>query len=166
MDCFQRVYRTEGIRGFYRGLVATYIGISESSLQFVLYEFFKKVLQKRKYVLLYPDQIIQEDKIKSVDVSSSETVIIAALAKVIACIATYPHEVVRTRMREFKNAVDNKYSKFWKSIFLIAREEGRPGLYGGMTVHLMRVVPNAAIMFWTFETVLYHLRPYYPESSK
>ena len=33
-------------------------------------------------------------------------------------------------------------------------EEGARGLYVGMTPHLMRVVPNSAIMFLTYEAVL------------
>ena len=32
-------------------------------------------------------------------------------------------------------------------------EEGTRGLYGGMGVHLVRVVPNTAILFYTYETV-------------
>ena len=38
-----------------------------------------------------------------------------------------------------------------QSIKLIAREEGRAGLYGGLGPHLMRVVPNTAIMFLSYE---------------
>jgi hypothetical protein len=30
-------------------------------------------------------------------------------------------------------------------------EEGARGLYGGMTAHLLRVVPNSAFMFLTYE---------------
>jgi solute carrier family 25 protein 33/36 len=29
-------------------------------------------------------------------------------------------------------------------------------LYGGMSAHLMRVVPNAAIMFFCYEAILHH----------
>jgi solute carrier family 25 protein 33/36 len=28
------------------------------------------------------------------------------------------------------------------------------GLYGGLTAHMLRVVPNAAIMFGTYEAVI------------
>lgn len=33
-------------------------------------------------------------------------------------------------------------------------EEGLMGLYGGMTPHLMRTVPSAAIMFGMYEWIL------------
>jgi solute carrier family 25 protein 33/36 len=34
------------------------------------------------------------------------------------------------------------------------REEGFRALYGGLPAHLMRVVPNAAIMFFCYETIM------------
>lgn len=33
IDCAVRVYREEGIRGFYKGLVASYVGVSETAIQ-------------------------------------------------------------------------------------------------------------------------------------
>lgn len=33
-------------------------------------------------------------------------------------------------------------------------EEGVRSLYGGLSAHLMRVVPNAAVMFWIYEGIL------------
>ena len=40
-----------------------------------------------------------------------------------------------------------------QSLRLIAQEEGLRGLYGGMPAHLMKVVPNAAILFLVVELV-------------
>lgn len=45
LHAIQTMYREEGIRIFYRGMTASYVGISESTLQFVLYERFKVALQ-------------------------------------------------------------------------------------------------------------------------
>jgi solute carrier family 25 protein 33/36 len=94
----------------------------------------------------------------------------ASVAKLIAAIATYPHEVVRTRVREqrgkvsetskkkilgcFLSVFKGKYTGFMQTLRVIAAEEGIKGLYGGMGAHLLRVVPNAAIMFFTYETVV------------
>jgi len=41
-----------------------------------------------------------------------------------------------------------------QSLRLIAREEGRAGLYAGMGPHLLRVVPNTALMFLVYESVM------------
>ena len=44
-----------------------------------------------------------------------------------------------------------KYTGLRQAAKLIYQEEGMAAFYGGMTAHLMRVVPNAAIMFFCYE---------------
>lgn len=44
LQCARYVYKTEGIRGFYRGLTASYAGISETMICFLIYETLKKSL--------------------------------------------------------------------------------------------------------------------------
>src|SRR4051812_26798941 len=46
--CFQLVLRNEGIRGLYKGTSASYLGISESTIQFVVYEWLKKLYRDRR----------------------------------------------------------------------------------------------------------------------
>eukprot|EP00170_Pyropia_yezoensis_P008555 contig_35993_g8586 len=41
-DGIRTIYRTEGIRGFYKGLTASYWGVTETALHFVVYEALKK----------------------------------------------------------------------------------------------------------------------------
>ena len=103
-----------GVKGLYRGLKASYWGLSEGALQFFLYEKAKRVMMD-------------------------------ANAR-----ADGRGEVVRTRMREAGSA---RYQKMLQSLALIAREEGAKGLYGGLGPHLLRVVPNTAIMFMSFEVL-------------
>lgn len=77
----------------------------------------------------------------------------AAGAKALAAVATYPHEVARTRMREQAQSGIFKYNGMWQTLGLMAKEEGTKSLYSGMGVHLMKVVPNSAFMFLTYEIV-------------
>lgn len=136
LDAIKKMYRDEGIRVFYRGMSASYLGITESTLQFVLYEKLKQMAR--------PEGIDEK-------LTTAEYLITASIAKLIAATATYPHEVIRTRLREVDNV---KYKGLFSGLATIAREEGIKGLYGGIGPHLWRVVPNAAIMFMTYETVL------------
>ncbi len=88
------------------------------------------------------------------ELSTWQYLLAAGGTKGLASIATYPHEVVRTRMREAASA---RYQSMLQSIALIAKEEGRRGLYSGIGPHLLRVVPNTAIMFVSFELLSRHL---------
>jgi len=147
LDCVKRVFAEEGVRGFYKGLGASYLGIAESSIQFVLYEKMKSVVlvNKTDLGIIHPT------------LSTIEYMSLAATAKLVAAICTYPHEVLRTRMREQRGltaGVAPKYTGLAQALKLIFKEEGVAGLYGGMATHLLRVVPNAAIMFWTYEIVV------------
>jgi solute carrier family 25 protein 33/36 len=40
-----------------------------------------------------------------------------------------------------------------QTLRLVIAEEGARSLYGGLGAHLMRVVPNAAVMFWVYEGI-------------
>jgi solute carrier family 25 protein 33/36 len=144
-DCVKQTVRAEGIRGLYRGLSASYLGVSESTLQWVLYEQMKLQLGKRKRAL------IESGRNPHLWDKAAEwfgTVGAAGSAKLFATIITYPHEVVRTRLRQAP-LQDGKlrYSGLVACFRTILREEGVVSLYGGLTPHLLRVVPSAAITF-------------------
>ena len=147
-DAIATIFKEEGIQGFYKGISASYWGCTEGALQFILYEQFKKKLLT-----------IQNNKRRALGRSPTDQLpkatyfVSAAAAKLVAAIATYPHEVARTRMREQARAGVFKYSGMWPTLRAIAAEEGAHGLYSGMGVHLIKVVPNSALMFLTYEVV-------------
>ena len=47
-----------------------------------------------------------------------------------------------------------KYTGLVQTLRLVIQEEGAASLYGGLSAHLMRVIPNAAVMFFIYEAVL------------
>ncbi|RDD41078.1 Solute carrier family 25 member 33 [Trichoplax sp. H2] len=141
--CCQQIYQSDGWRGFYRGLTASYIGISESMVYFVIYEWLKKIISRKR-----GDQSISASTFGNYTVA-------AAISKAVASISTYPYEVVRTRLRE--KGSRGRYNTFYQTLTKIAREEGRIGLYGGLSLQLIRSVPNTAIIFATYEYVKFHL---------
>ncbi|KAI9851050.1 MAG: hypothetical protein M1838_004576 [Thelocarpon superellum] len=151
-DCTRQVVRHEGIRGLYRGLSASYLGVSESTLQWVLYEQMKRYLGQRDARLAASGQ---PPTWWDATVGWTGKLGAAGSAKLFAAIVTYPHEVVRTRLRQApRHDGQLQYTGLLQCFRLIWRDEGMAGLYGGLTPHLLRVVPSAAIMFGTYEFVL------------
>lgn len=157
LDCTIQTLRTEGIRGLYRGLSASYLGVTESTLQWVLYEQMKKRLASRDARLLASGR---QPTTWDETVTWSGKLGAAGGAKFIAALVTYPHEVVRTRLRQAPVTTNSagkpqlKYTGLVQCFKLIWKEEGMAALYGGLTPHMLRVVPSAAIMFGMYEAVL------------
>jgi solute carrier family 25, member 33/36 len=152
-DCIRKTFRHEGIRGLYRGLSASYLGVSESTLQWVLYEQAKRSLSRREEELKFSGR---PPTFWDRTVEWSGKLTAAGGAKFVAALITYPHEVVRTRLRQAP--VDStgrvKYTGLWSCFVTVFKEEGIAALYGGLVPHMLRVVPSAAIMFGVYEGVL------------
>ncbi|KAH9932124.1 mitochondrial carrier [Epithele typhae] len=133
MGMAKKILREEGFRGFYKGLSASYLG-------WTLYERLKRLTigtQGRGGVQEWLGMIGS-----------------AGSAKCVATLITYPHEVIRTRLRQPLVNGRVKYTGLVQTLRLVIREEGVASLYGGLSAHLMRVIPNAAVMFFIYEAVL------------
>ncbi|KAG8534236.1 uncharacterized protein KY384_001080 [Bacidia gigantensis] len=145
VDCIKQTIRAEGIRGLYRGLSASYLGVTESTLQWVLYE------QMKSYVNTRDEKINTSGRARTAwdnSVSWIGRIGAAGTAKFFAALSTYPHEVIRTRLRLAPQASGKmKYTGIVQCFRTIYREEGMVSLYGGLIPHMLRVVPSAAIMF-------------------
>ncbi|KAL7749805.1 Pyrimidine nucleotide transporter, mitochondrial [Sorochytrium milnesiophthora] len=199
-DCLMKVVRNEGPLTLYRGLSASLVGVSEGTIQWVLYERMKRSVNA--YNARHHDSA-SAGKLQWLQYFGC-----AASAKLLAAAITYPHEVIRTRLREspvvsvsftsrlaapssaahmVSSALSGyptlspsttalrhhhttrtmtntyKYSGFVQTGRLIVQEEGVAALYSGMTAHLMRVVPNAAIMFVCYEGVVHFAKTFYDD---
>ncbi|KAH9939115.1 mitochondrial carrier [Epithele typhae] len=140
MGMARKILREEGFRGFYKGLSASYLGVAETTIQWTLYERLKRLTagtQSRGGVQEWLGMIGS-----------------AGSAKCVATLITYPHEVIRTRLRQPLVNGRMKYTGLVQTLQLVIKEEGVASLYGGLSAHLMRVIPNAAVMFFIYEAVL------------
>ena len=145
LDCIKQTVRAEGIRGLYRGLSASYLGVTESTLQWVLYEQMKLRLSNREAGLIASKK---EPTVWDWTIAWTGKVAAAGAAKFFAALITYPHEVIRTRLRLAPQSNGRmKYTGIVQCFTTVWREEGMVSLYGGLTPHMLRVVPSAAIMF-------------------
>ncbi|PWZ00780.1 mitochondrial carrier [Testicularia cyperi] len=158
-DAFVQIYRSEGLRGFYKGLLPSLFGVSHVAVQFPLYESFKSLARER----------LQSDEL-----APSTILLCSSSAKMIASVTTYPHEVLRTRLQmQPRNKVAStssrnishmankgmggRYSGVIQACRTIAREEGIRGFYKGMAVNLVRTVPSSALTILTYEVIMQHL---------
>ena len=63
-------------------------------------------------------------------------------------------QVLRTRLRQPRVNGVVKYQGLVQTLRLVIAEEGARTLYSGLSAHLMRTVPNAAVMYSIYEGVL------------
>ncbi|CAG9534443.1 unnamed protein product [Cercopithifilaria johnstoni] len=186
-ECIRRVWRTDGFKGFYRGVTASYVGISETVIQFVLYEEMRALLLKwksssREENVANPETHLaspetnttkwdekprskqDEERLSAVEMFLTENddrdmidffhfMLAGGTAKFFACSLAYPHEVVRTRMREESAVIKG----FLPTLKFILRGEGFWALYRGLAVQLLRTVPNTAITMGTYELTVHLL---------
>ena len=69
-------------------------------------------------------------------------------------VSTYMVQVLRTRLRQPSVNGVVKYTGLLQTLRTVIAEEGTRSLYGGLSAHLMRVVPNAAVMYSIYEGFL------------
>ena len=78
-----------------------------------------------------------------------------------ASVATYPHEVVRTRLQTLRIHLDSHTNggipnrpppptDIFRTTQNIITKEGWRALYKGLSVNLVRTVPNSAVTMLTF----------------
>ncbi|KAF9162379.1 hypothetical protein DFQ26_003591 [Actinomortierella ambigua] len=140
LDAFVTIYRVEGVRGFYKGLGSSLMGITHVALQFPLYEKLRIWLKPKD----------------SDHVSSGAILAASSTSKMAASIATYPHEVIRTRLQN-QSTHPPKYKGIIHACQLIYREEGIRAFYKGMPTNLLRTVPASAMTILTYELIVERL---------
>ncbi|KAI0726349.1 mitochondrial carrier [Fomitopsis betulina] len=133
----KQILREEGIRGFYKGLSASYLGVTETTIQWTLYERLKRLTEGKGGAQEWLGMLGS-----------------AGTSKCVATLVTYPHEVIRTRLRQPLVNGKMKYTGLMQTLRLVIAEEGARSLYGGLSAHLMRVIPNAVVMYSIYEAVL------------
>ncbi|KAL8766457.1 MAG: hypothetical protein Q9209_006751 [Squamulea sp. 1 TL-2023] len=102
LDAARKMYRAEGLLSFYSGLTPALLGLTHVAIQFPLYEVFKA-------------------RFTGIGVGMTETdedrshhfyglALAVFLSKVCASTATYPHEVVRTRLQTQQRSTSDTFS--------------------------------------------------------
>lgn len=91
MSCIKSIYRQSGLVGFYKGITASYFGISETIIHFVIYEFIKSKLKERRL------RYVHEKRGEPNNLYFFQFMAAGAVSKTIASIIAYPHGRTLTR---------------------------------------------------------------------
>ncbi|KAG0202053.1 hypothetical protein BGX28_005303 [Mortierella sp. GBA30] len=87
--------------------------------------------------------------------STVEYLCMAASSKVTATVATYPYQVLRSRLQMMSSGQNGEpaYTGVMDCIRRIKRAEGILGFYKGVAPNVIRVLPGTCITFLVYETV-------------
>lgn len=132
----RHIYKEEGFKGFYRGLVPSLFGASHGAIQFMAYEQLKRYQAKRTGE--------SEGNLSSVDY-----LWLSGASKIFAGSATYPYQVVRARLQMYE--AGQTYNGARDAIAQIWKQEGFRGFYKGLAPNLVRVMPSTWVTFLVYE---------------
>lgn len=174
------MYTTEGILSFYSGLTPALLGLTHVAVQFPAYEYLKTKFTGQGMGGA-PDGG-KEGEAHWFGVLSA-----SILSKILASSATYPHEVIRTRLQTQRRpapghenlggvtasvlnggtnaasgAEQHQQPRRYKGVVMTVRtilaEEGWRAFYAGMGTNMMRAVPAATVTMCTYEYVMGQLK--------
>jgi len=174
VDAFVRIAREEGIKGLYRGYLASVVLVSNPVIQFVLYDqIMTRLGNYRLAKLMRATAAVRAvsaavgsgagstsaatEAVSTTDprslVGSGETFFISAFAKLIATIVTYPYLVVKSRQQADRGDMD-KAPSMLATMANMLRKEGLSAFYSGLDAKMYQTVTNAAISLMIYERVV------------
>ena len=83
-QCIRSIYANDGLRGFYRGITASYVGVTETVIHFVIYEAMKAKFLEMSSHSYRPDT-------ERTTMDFLRFMIAGAISKTTATCVAYPH---------------------------------------------------------------------------
>lgn len=81
-------------------------------------------------------------------------------SKIVASIATYPYQVVKSRLQQTdilnaeSNTFQSKYTGMWDCVVKIWKKERIVGFFRGVLPNAIKVAPSSAVTFLVYEEAL------------
>lgn len=133
IDCLKKIVLHEGLLQLWSGTLASLMLISNPAIQFMLYEFLKRLTQAVLHTTV---------------LNGTYYFLFGALSKTVATIVTYPLQVIQTRIRAGYTGKSviyvNDVTLSWHSFI---------SLYRGLESKLSQTVLTAALMLLTYEKI-------------
>lgn len=165
IDAARKMYTSEGIASFYSGLTPALLGLSHVAVHFPTYEYLKTK---------FTGQGMGEAPRSGEKAHWMGILSASILSKILASSATYPHEVIRTRLQTQRRPVAGeqflqgagksapmpaapKYRGIASTARTILMEEGWRAFYAGLGTNMTRAVPASTVTMLTYEFVMGNL---------
>lgn len=140
----QKMYTTEGVKGWFKGNGATVVRIAPfQSIEFFAFEYYRMYFSKVCSVL---------------NMKYSETqknLITGALSGMTASTFVYPIDLVRTLLATQTDSVKQKrqFNGIFSSIFKVYQQEGFFSLYKGWGTSMAGIAPYASFKLTCYQTL-------------
>ncbi|KAL0333253.1 UNVERIFIED_CONTAM: Calcium-binding mitochondrial carrier protein SCaMC-1 [Sesamum angustifolium] len=150
-----RIVNEEGFRAFWKGnLVTIAHRLPYSSVNFYAYEQYKSILKSIPGL---------DGHSRNAGADVFVHFVGGGLAGITAASATYPLDLVRTRLAAQRNTI--YYNGIRHALHTICRDEGFFGLYKGLGATLLGVGPSIAISFSVYESLRSYWHSQRPNDS-
>lgn len=134
-----RVSQEEGWTALFQGVSASLLGLVHVVVQFPVYEWMKQELAGDEQP------------------SFVQMLYLTAVPKLLASAASYPQEVLRSRLCDLNKAQRQPFRNLRELVVVSWKLEGLKGFYVGFWVNSIRILPATFATLWTYEQVLHLL---------
>lgn len=163
LDAARTIVREEGPLALYKGAAPAMMLISHGGLQFGTYEYLKTHFGT--YTKAKRSTGTKNSGIRHQLQDSVGYLTMSAVSKIIASTATYPLQVIKSRLQQRCQTtelsvtgevkiVKRKYAGVIDCVARIWKREGIVGFFKGCIPNVIRVTPNAAITLVVYESVM------------
>jgi solute carrier family 25 phosphate transporter 23/24/25/41 len=149
-DAFRKIAKTEGLAGFYSGIVPTMlVAVPNFAISYSVYGTLKE------YTL--DDELFYN--LRRIDADSGEpklglllTVLCGAFSGFVATAITFPMDTIRRRMQiqNLHVAPEHRLTSA-EQLLRLVNQEGLGSLYRGLTPEMLKVIPMVGTMFFVYE---------------
>ncbi|KAG0673065.1 hypothetical protein C6P42_003010 [Pichia californica] len=140
----KQIYKDEGFKGYYRGLIPSLFNVAQGAVQLTLYDIIKRYLT-----------IPNTTKKNNEHLSTLQYFYASSVSKMISTGIFYPLQVIRSRLQIINDS--NKLQSISNVVINIYKREGVRAFYKGLMTNLLRVVPATCTTFIIYEKVKQYL---------
>lgn len=138
LDAVHRIGTREGVAALWNGCGASLLLVSNPVVQFVVYEWVKKVMAR----------------LRGYRIRTIEFFLMGAFAKATATVFTYPIQLAQSRLRSKEHQDEKGYRGVMDLLITTVQRDGLLGLFRGMEAKLWQTVLAAAFHFLAYEKMI------------